>query len=87
MQNGKDWETIGRMRHLMGALNIERPGSQNHRFILKFAEQFMQQFGYALWATTQCRGRCRRYRIAGFEADSALQRFQQAERNRRRHGR
>ena len=49
LQNGKDWETTGRIASLMGAYNIERPGTQNQRFDFdEFNEQFKQQFGYAL---------------------------------------
>ncbi len=44
-----DWPTIGRMASLMGALKVEHPGTQNQRFdYAEFAEQFRQQFGYAL---------------------------------------
>ena len=44
-----DWATAGRMASLMGALKIEYPGTQNQRFgYAEFAEQFRQQFGYAL---------------------------------------
>ena len=44
-----DWPTIGRMASLMGALKVEHPGTQNQRFdYADFAEQFRQQFGYAL---------------------------------------
>ena len=46
---GYDWMTIGRMGNLMGALKVEHPGTQNQRFDYEeFAEQFRQQFGYAL---------------------------------------
>ncbi len=49
LQKGYDWETIGRMGNLMGALKVEHPGTQNQRFdYSEFAEQFKQQFGYAL---------------------------------------
>jgi hypothetical protein len=35
--------------NLMGALKVEFPGTQNQRFSYgEFAEQFRQQFGYAL---------------------------------------
>ena len=41
--------TIGRIGNLMGALKVEFPGTQNQRFDhAEFAEQFRQQFGYAL---------------------------------------
>ncbi len=49
LQNGYDWPTIGRMGNLMGALKVEYPGTQNQRFTYsEFADQFRQQFGYAL---------------------------------------
>ncbi|HSW11635.1 MAG TPA: carbohydrate kinase family protein [Solimonas sp.] len=45
--NGKDWETTGRIASLMGAYNIERPGTQNHRFSLdQFRERFKDEFRY-----------------------------------------
>ncbi|MEO6264544.1 MAG: carbohydrate kinase family protein [Luteimonas sp.] len=44
-----DLPTSGRMASLMGALKVEHPGTQNQRFShAEFAEQFKQQFGYAL---------------------------------------
>jgi len=46
---GMDFETVGRMASLMGALKVEHPGTQNQRFsYAEFADQFRQQFGYAL---------------------------------------
>lgn len=49
IQKNLDWLTIGRMGNLMGALKVEHPGTQNQRFDYdEFAEQFKQQFGYAL---------------------------------------
>ncbi len=49
LQQGRDWPTIGRMGNLMGALKVEYPGTQNQSFTWdEFAEQFRQQFGYAL---------------------------------------
>ena len=46
---GYDWMTIGRIGNLMGALKVEHPGTQNQRFDYdEFADQFRQQFGYAL---------------------------------------
>lgn len=49
LQQGRDWPTVGRMGNLMGALKVEYPGTQNQRFTWdEFAEQFRQQFGYAL---------------------------------------
>ena len=47
--NGMDMATTGRIASLMGALKIEHLGPQNQRFDYdQFAEQFRQQFGYAL---------------------------------------
>ena len=49
LMKGADWPTAGPMASLMGALKIEYPGTQNQRFSWDaFAEQFRQQFGYAL---------------------------------------
>lgn len=49
IEKGHDWMTIGRIGNLMGALKVEHPGTQNQRFDHdEFAEQFKQQFGYAL---------------------------------------
>lgn len=49
IEKGYDWLTIGRIGNLMGALKVEHPGTQNQRFdYQEFAEQFKQQFGYAL---------------------------------------
>jgi adenosine kinase len=49
IEKGYDWLTIGRIGNLMGALKVEFPGTQNQRFDhAEFAEQFRQQFGYAL---------------------------------------
>jgi adenosine kinase len=49
IQKGYDWPTIGRIGNLMGALKVEHPGTQNQRFTYdQFADEFRQQFGYAL---------------------------------------
>ena len=49
IEKGMDWETIGRIGNLMGALKVEHPGTQNQRFDYDgFAAEFRQQFGYAL---------------------------------------
>jgi adenosine kinase len=49
LMNGMDMATTGRIASLMGALKIEHLGPQNQRFDYEeFAEQFRQQFGYAL---------------------------------------
>lgn len=46
---GMDWPTIGRVAALMGAIKIERPGTQNHSTDPEaFAERFRREFGYAL---------------------------------------
>ncbi len=47
--NGMDMATTGRIASLMGAIKIEHVGPQNQRFDYdQFADQFRQQFGYAL---------------------------------------
>lgn len=47
--NDMDWETIGRIAGLMGAIKIERPGTQNHKFTLdEFRARFKREFGYEL---------------------------------------
>ena len=49
IMRGLDWPTVGRVASLMGALKVEHPGTQNQRFTYdEFADQFRQQFGYAL---------------------------------------
>ena len=49
LMNDLDLATTGRIASLMGALKIENLGPQNQRFTFaEFAEQFRQQFGYAL---------------------------------------
>jgi len=49
IMKGMDLATTGRIASLMGALKVEHPGTQNQRFSHdEFAEQFRQQFGYAL---------------------------------------
>jgi len=49
LMNGCDFDTTGRIASLMGALKIEHHGTQNQRFNYdQFADQFRQQFGYAL---------------------------------------
>ncbi len=46
---GMDWDTTGRVAALMGAYNIERPGTQNHRFHPdEFRERFRNEFRYEL---------------------------------------
>ncbi|HVT34796.1 MAG TPA: carbohydrate kinase family protein [Nevskiaceae bacterium] len=49
LQKGMDWETTGRIAALMGAINIERPGTQNHKFTLEqFRARFKKEFRYEL---------------------------------------
>ncbi len=44
-----DWENTGRIASLMGALKIEQPGTQNHRFTLdEFRARFKAEFGHTL---------------------------------------
>jgi adenosine kinase len=46
---GLDWDTTGRVASLMGAYNIERPGTQNHRFTMdQFRTRFRKEFRYDL---------------------------------------
>jgi adenosine kinase len=45
--NGMDWETTGRVAAIMGALNISRPGTQNHKITpASFRERFRQEYKY-----------------------------------------
>ncbi len=49
LDKGCDWETTGRIASLMGAIKIEKHGTQNHRFTQEeFAVRFKESFGYAL---------------------------------------
>ena len=49
LMRGMDWPTTGRIASLMGTLKIEHHGTQNQRFsYAEFADEFKQQFGYAL---------------------------------------
>lgn len=49
LMNDMDLATTGRIASLMGAIKIEHHGTQNQRFEQdQFAEQFRQQFSYAL---------------------------------------
>lgn len=46
---GMDWDTAGRIGSLMGAYNIERPGTQNHKLTLEnFQARFEREFRYKL---------------------------------------
>jgi len=43
--NNMDWETTGRIASLMGAIKIEKAGTQNHRFsFAEFEERFKFEF-------------------------------------------
>jgi len=47
LMNDMDWETTGRIAALMGAIKIEKHGTQNHAFTGdEFKERFQQSFGY-----------------------------------------
>ncbi len=47
LARGFDWATTGRVASLLGALKIERHGTQNHRFTAQaFQDRFSQEFGY-----------------------------------------
>ncbi len=44
---GYDWETIGAIASLMGAIKVESAGTQNHTFTMdQFRERFFANFGY-----------------------------------------
>ena len=45
--HGKKWETTGRIASLLGAIKIERHGTQNHAFSMtSFKARFADEFGY-----------------------------------------
>ncbi|MDF1578767.1 MAG: carbohydrate kinase family protein [Desulfobulbales bacterium] len=47
LMNDLDWETTGRLAALMGAIKIEKPGTQNHFLeTAAIAERFKADFGY-----------------------------------------
>ncbi|KPJ88472.1 MAG: hypothetical protein AMJ53_16790 [Gammaproteobacteria bacterium SG8_11] len=49
LMNDMDWETTGRVASLMGAIKIEQPGTQNHRFSKdEFDDRFRTSFGRTL---------------------------------------
>jgi len=49
LMNEMDWENTGRVAALMGAIEIERHGTQNHSFDAdEFAVRFKEVFGYCL---------------------------------------
>jgi adenosine kinase len=46
LMNKLDWETTGRIGSLMGAIKIEKQGTQNHTFTPEeFSRRFKQSFG------------------------------------------
>ncbi|MDP3859175.1 MAG: carbohydrate kinase family protein [Stagnimonas sp.] len=48
LEKGMDWETAGRIGSLLGAYNIERPGTQNHHCTPEqFKARFQKQFRYS----------------------------------------
>ena len=50
LSNNMDWETVGRIASLMGAIKIQSGGTQNHRFTnAEFDQMFQDEFGYALF--------------------------------------
>lgn len=49
LMHGMDWETTGRIASLLGAIKIEKPGTQNHSFERQeFDDRFNETFGYYL---------------------------------------
>ena len=49
LQKSLDWVTTGRIASLMGAIKIEKHGTQNHRFSKdEFAERYRESFGVSL---------------------------------------
>ncbi|NOZ11587.1 MAG: carbohydrate kinase family protein [Gammaproteobacteria bacterium] len=49
LRNGMDWETTGRIASLMGAIKIEKHGTQNHKFDKdEFGDRFKESFGFDL---------------------------------------
>jgi len=49
LARGMDWETTGRLASLMGALKIEKHGTQNHGFEEdEFADRYRESFGTLL---------------------------------------
>jgi adenosine kinase len=49
IDRGMDWATTGRVAALMGAIKIEKHGTQNHGFEAdEFSDRFKQNFGYTL---------------------------------------
>jgi adenosine kinase len=48
LMNDMDWETTGRIASLIGAIKIEKAGTQNHNFSKQgFADRFKENFDYS----------------------------------------
>lgn len=46
LMNDMDWDTTGRIAALMGAMKIEKHGTQNHTFTMdEFNSRFKESFG------------------------------------------
>ncbi len=49
IMHGKDWEITGRIASLLGAINMEQYGNQNHVFTMEiFNKRFKDNFNYEL---------------------------------------
>lgn len=49
LMHDMDWETTGRIASLMGAIKVEKHGTQNHHFErAQFNARFKESFGYSL---------------------------------------
>jgi adenosine kinase len=49
IEQGMEWDTIGRVASLIGTLKIESDGPQNHTFTMtEFGARFKEAFGRAL---------------------------------------
>ena len=49
LMNGMDWETTGRLAALMGAVKIERHGTQNHApGADELTDRFLDSFGFSI---------------------------------------
>ena len=47
LENNLDWPTTGRLGSLIGAIKMEKKGTQEHRFTMdEFRQRFQQEFGY-----------------------------------------
>ncbi len=49
LMRGMDWQSIGRVASLLGAIKIEKHGTQNHRFTVdEFRAHFKGEFGHSM---------------------------------------